>query len=173
MGFTTRSDPKVVVLGVGNILRRDEGVGVRVIQYLQDRYAFPGNVTLVDGGTAGLGLLSLIEGADHLIVVDAVQAGEAPGSLFVFTPDELSFQTAPQLSLHEIGLVEVLALLKAVGRRRPRTVIIGVQPEDISLWEPELTPTVRAQVPKLAALVLQELARLGVEATLTQRVPEV
>jgi hydrogenase maturation protease len=158
-------DPSIIVLGIGNLLRRDDGIGVRVIEALRERYALPPSVALVDGGTAGFGLLSLIEGADNLIVVDAVQAGDKPGSVFVFAPDEVPAPETPQLSLHEIGLLEVLTVLEAASGKRPKTVIIGVEPQDISPWEPQLTSTVQATVLKVMELVLDELGRLGVKIT--------
>jgi hydrogenase maturation protease len=158
-------DASIVVLGIGNLLRRDEGVGVRVIEALRERYAFPPNVALVDGGTAAIGVLSLVEGADHLIVVDAVQAGDKPGSVFVFAPDEVPEPETPHLSLHEMGLLEVLTVLEAASGKRPETVIIGIEPQDVSPWEPQLTSTVQATVLKVMELVLDELGRLGVKVT--------
>jgi len=146
-------------------LRRDEGIGVRVIQALSADYSFPPNVHLVDGGTAGLRLSPVIESADHLIIIDAVQTGEPPGSIFVFTPETVPARLVPQLSLHELGPLEALALVKATGGKTPETVIIGVEPEDLSPWNDELTPTLQAALPNVVTRVLDQLARCGAKAS--------
>jgi hydrogenase maturation protease len=155
---------RIVVLGVGNLLRRDEGIGVRVVQELAARYRFPPGVTLVDGGTAGLRLLSLIENADHLIVVDAVDAGATPGTVLVFGLDMAEVATTPAISLHEMGPLEALTLLEATTGRRPSTTIIGVQPADLSPWNDTLSEPVARALPEAVGQVLAELEKRGAEA---------
>jgi hydrogenase maturation protease len=150
-------------LGVGNLFRRDEGIGVRVLQELAVRYRLPSNVTLVDGGTAGLRLLPLLEHVDHLIVVDAVEAGVTPGKVLVFGPEMAETQVVPRLSLHEMGPMELLAVLEAISDRRLPTIIIGVQPADLSSWNDTLSEPVARALPRAVSYVLAELKRLGVE----------
>ena len=152
---------KVMVLGVGNILLKDEGLGVRVVERLKAAYTFPENVELVDGGTAGLDLLPVVEGFDRLIIVDTVKTSEPPGSIFRFTPDDIGVKVPYKTSLHQIGMVEVFAIAEALGRKMD-AVIIGVQPEDMSSWGLDMTPTIEAKVPEVMALVLKELSMLGV-----------
>ncbi len=154
---------KIMVLGVGNILLRDEGVGVRVVERLKAAYRFPDNVELVDGGTAGLDLLPVVEGVSRLIIVDTVKTSGPPGSIFRFTPDDINIKVPYKTSLHQIGMVEVFAVAEALGRKM-EAVIIGVEPEDMSSWGLELTPTIEARVPEIMALVLKELDALGVKA---------
>jgi hydrogenase maturation protease len=153
---------RVMVLGVGNILLRDEGIGVRVIERLKASYAFPENVEIVDGGTAGLDLLPVVSGVDHLIIVDTVKTGEPPGAIFRFTPDDIEVKVPYKTSLHQIGMVEVFAIAEALGKKI-NGVIIGIQPEDMSDWGLELTPTIEAKVPELMAFVLKELEALGIK----------
>ena len=93
---------KIMVLGVGNILLRDEGAGVRVVEWLDARYSFPENVELVDGATAGLDLLPIMEGVDHVIIVDTVKTDEPPGSIFRFTPQDINKKVPYKTSLHQI-----------------------------------------------------------------------
>lgn len=154
-------DRRVIVLGLGNILLRDEGVGVRVIERMQREYVFPENVTLFDGATAGLDLMPVIEGYDDIIIVDTVNAGEPPGSLFRFTLADVEKKVPYKTSLHQIGVLEMFAIAEAMGRRHD-AVIIGVQPEDMSSWGLELTATVEARVPEITGLVLKELEALGI-----------
>ena len=155
---------KIMVLGVGNILMRDEGVGVRVIERLAAEYDFPENVEVVDGATAGLDLLPVVEGFDNIIIVDTVKTGEEPGAIFRFTPDDIEIKVPYKTSLHQIGMVEVFAVAEALGRKMD-AVIIGIQPEDMSDWGLELTPTIEAKIPELIGFVLKELKALGIEPT--------
>lgn len=154
---------KIMVLGVGNILLRDEGIGVRVVEHLKEAYRFPDNVELLDGGTAGLDLLPVVRDVDHLIIVDTVKTNEPPGAIFRFTPDDIEVKVPYKTSLHQIGMVEVFAIAEALGRKI-NGVIIGIQPEDMSDWGLELTPTIEAKIPELMALVLKELEAVGVKA---------
>ncbi len=153
--------PRVMVLGVGNILLKDEGVGVRVIERLKASYSFPPEVELMDGGTAGLDLMPFMEGFQHVIIVDTVKTGEPPGSIFRFTPDDINVKVPYKTSLHQIGMVEVFAIAEALGKKLD-AVIIGIQPEDMSDWGLELTPTIEAKIPELIELVLKELEALGI-----------
>ncbi len=154
-----------MVIGVGNILLKDEGAGVRVVERLKEAYCFPGNVTLMDGGTAGLDLLPFVEGMDHVIIVDTVKTQEPPGSIFRFTPDDIDVKVPYKTSLHQIGMVELFAIADALGKSIGKVVIIGIQPEDISGWGLELTETIRARVPELVSLVVRELEAIGIKCT--------
>ncbi|HEX9861581.1 MAG TPA: HyaD/HybD family hydrogenase maturation endopeptidase [Nitrospirota bacterium] len=154
--------PHVIVLGLGNILLKDEGVGVRVIERMQRDYAFPEGVTLFDGATAGLDLMPVIEGYEKVIIVDTVKTGEPPGSIFRFTLDDIKLKVPYKTSLHQIGVVEMFAIAEAMGKKHD-AVIIGVQPFDMSSWGLELTPDIEAKVPEIIGLVLGELDALGIK----------
>lgn len=158
---------KVTILGVGNTLFTDEGAGIRVAEYLSERYTFDSGVSLVDGGTLGLGLLGVMSNADYLIVVDAVRKGGAPGSLYRLCGDEIPKRVFPKNSLHQVDLIEALTLCQALDKV-PETVVIGVEPLDIETFGIELTPTVSAKIGILAQMVLDELKRIGVAAPQTK-----
>ncbi|KNZ68456.1 hydrogenase maturation protease [Thermincola ferriacetica] len=150
---------KIVVLGVGNILFQDEGVGIHVIQALQ-KMNLPENVDVIEGGTAGLELLPLIEDYSHMIVVDAVNAGEKPGTLFRFKPDDVTgFPGNIETSVHQLGLLEVLQMGKLIGKL-PDTVIIAVQPKSFD-WGMELTPELQAKMPQIIDLVFKEIKKIN------------
>ncbi len=153
---------KVVILGVGNILLRDEGVGVRVIERLRQEYSFPEVVELIDGGTVGANLLPIIHSTSHLIIVDAIHSRQEPGSIFKLTPDELATQITPKASLHQVGLQEALHIARTLDGRLPATVIIGIEPDDASHWGLELTPCISSCIPQLIEIVLQELNALNI-----------
>lgn len=151
---------QVLVLGVGNILLHDEGVGVRVVEKLEAEYRFSDNVHLLDGGTLGLRLLDPIIQADLVIVVDAVQNGSAPGTIYRLTADDLNKRVTFKNSIHQLDLVETLAYAEMLDSR-PEAVIIGIEPSDISPWSVELTAPVAACVPTLVEQVLHEIERAG------------
>ncbi len=146
---------KTLILGLGNILMQDEGVGVRVVEAMRD-VPLPPGVDLLDGGTAGLSLLELMEGYDRVIVVDAVGAGAEPGAIFKLRPEDLAAMPNVQLtSFHQVGLMGVLQLAELVGQR-PEVVIIGVQPASLD-WGTELTPQLKDAVPRVIEFVLREI----------------
>lgn len=156
-------EDRIVVLGVGNILLRDEGVGVRVVEELQRRYTFPSNVRVVDGGTQGLWLLPTLQEADHLIVVDAVLGKGEPGTIYRLERDDLPKGLRAKQSAHDSDLVEALNLCSLLETGPRDVVVVGIQPEDIQPYGLELTDKVRAKTEDLITRVLEELRNLGVE----------
>ncbi|MDY6908404.1 MAG: HyaD/HybD family hydrogenase maturation endopeptidase [Thermodesulfobacteriota bacterium] len=151
---------KVLVLGVGNILLRDEGVGVRVIEALSEGYEFSDGVELLDGGTLGLRLLDPICEAQYVIVVDAVQNGRPPGTVYRLDAEELNRRVAFKNSIHQLDLLETLAYAEILGKR-PAVVVVGVEPGDLSPWGTELTGAVASKVPELIRCVLDEIEKAG------------
>jgi hydrogenase maturation protease len=151
---------KAVVLGVGNVILADEGVGVRVIEAFERDFVPPEGVTVIDGGTAGMELLEDLSRLDFLLVVDAIAAGKAPGELVRLAGDEVPVFFRRNLSPHGIGLSDVLASLEFLGTEPKETMILGVQPMSMAL-STELTQTVAVRVPELVAQVVAELSERG------------
>jgi hydrogenase maturation protease len=152
---------QILILGIGCILFRDEGFGVRIIEKLQERYEFPENVTLVDGGVLGLNLLSVLSSADYLIVVDAVRNRGNPGDLYRLEGDAIPERIREKNSLHQVDFLETLTVCQALDKV-PETVIFGVEPEDIETLSLDLTPATQARVDQVIDLVLDEVRQLGV-----------
>ena len=150
--------PKVLILGVGNILLRDDGFGVHLIQSLEET-AFPPNVQILEAGTVSHQLIPAFRSIDYLIVIDAVEAGDAPGSIFKFSPEDMNFHSEQKISLHQISLTDVLQMAELTGAK-PKTVIIAVQPKDVSTWGLELSDEVRMAMPKVKELVFDELKKI-------------
>lgn len=153
-------DQKILVLGIGNLLLRDEGVGIQVVNELITRYQFSENVDLVDGGTLGSRLIGVMSDCEVLIVVDAVKNGGPPGTLYRLEGEDLSLNSPTKHSLHEASFLETLLQCRFLGYEF-KTVIIGIEPEDISPWSDELTPPVQSRVPELVRAVLAEINRAG------------
>ena len=159
--FDDRYSPEIMILGVGCILFSDEGFGVRVIETIQDRYEFPDNVQVVDGGVLGINLLGVISKPDYLIVVDAIRNKGKPGDLHRLEGEAIPERIRAKNSLHQVDFLEALTLCQALDKV-PETVIIGVEPQDIDTMSIELTPVTRAKVDAVIDMVLTELDRLGV-----------
>lgn len=152
----------IIVLGVGNTLMQDDGIGVHAVRQLQRDYVLPAPVRVIDGGVAGWRLLEQIDGAEHLLVVDAVQGDQPSGSLYRLAPEELSIRRAASASAHTVDLADVLALAAQLGRL-PRTTILGIQPEETGTAGMGLTPALEAALPRLLQRVVEELRMLGCE----------
>lgn len=155
-----RSPRTVLVLGAGNILLSDEGVGVRVVEALQQRYQMPEQVELLDGGTCGMDLLDVIAGRDHLILVDAVNTGSPPGTVVRYADREFPAVFRTRTSPHQLGLADVLGLLTLLDSAPKRVTVIGVQPHSLDIGI-ELTPVVAARLDELVDLVTAELGSIG------------
>ena len=153
----------IVILGIGNLLWADEGFGVRAVEALHAGWQWPAEVELVDGGTQGLALLPIVQAASHLLILDAIDAGLAPGELAVFADDAVpAYLTAKKMSLHQTGFAEVLALAELSGQSPGRLVLVGVQPVELEDYGGSLTAPVRAQLPLALARALDILAGWGV-----------
>jgi hydrogenase maturation protease len=146
---------KTVVLGVGNVIMGDEGVGVRCAEWLESRV--PAGVVVIDGGTSTHELLGELENLDLLVIVDAVATASPPGTLVRLEGDHIPSAFSNKLSPHQHGINDLLANLALLGRSPKRLVLFGVQPKTIALGM-ELTPEIAAVVPALGARVLAELA---------------
>jgi len=157
-------EKRVLVLGIGNILLRDEGVGVHVVREMQRRN-MPDFVRLVDAGTAGLDILLSAEKARKLIVIDALKAGGEPGTVYRLRlkseqKDELirifGGKEASIMSLHQVGLVEALRIADRMQCAPKEIVIIGVEPKEVD-YGLELTNSVRRKILKIINTVLEEI----------------
>ncbi len=148
--------PGTRVIGLGNPMRGDDGVGVRVTQALMAEN-LPDGVQVVEGGTQGLGLVSLMEGWQRVILVDAADMGQDPGQFVRFTPQEARLLGDDlHLSAHEAGLRDALLLAQALNLLPDEIVIYGVQPARLT-WDDGLSPQVEAAIPALVGSILDEL----------------
>jgi hydrogenase maturation protease len=162
----------IVILGVGNLLMSDEGVGVHAITALEQNYTFPEGVRCVDGGTSTQELLGDLEDLDHLIVIDAVASGSPPASMIRLEGADVPHAFTTKLSPHQIGIADLLAMLTFTGHAPRRVVLLGVEPAVLRLGM-SLSPGVAARVPELCAEVVAELVGLGLTPHCRSTVREV
>ncbi len=151
---------QILVLGVGNVLYTDEGLGVRAVEALQQQYRFSNNVTLMDGGTLGMRLMDSMMHADYLIVVDAVLGGDTPTSVYRLTGDDLRKSLGFNDSMHQTDLVDTLIYCELAGSR-PDTVVIGMEPVDYHSMGTEVSPAVAQKLPDMCRIVLKEVEAAG------------
>jgi len=151
----------ILVLGLGNTIMTDDGFGVEVVTTLASRYHFLGEVTLLDGGTLGLDLLPYLEDVDSLLIIDALDMRDEPGKIFRLEGDEVPRAFASKLSVHQMGLQDLLAVAQLQGHAPRKLVVWGVQPECIEMGT-ELTATLAAAVEPMLICVLKELQGWGI-----------
>jgi hydrogenase maturation protease len=144
-------------LGIGNILLRDEGVGIHVIKAMQ-AIELSDNIELFDGGTMGLDLLNVVADRHQVVVIDAIQRDHEPGTVFSFSPDDFTPQGV-DISLHDIGLLETLRMSKYLGCAPQQIVIFGIEPKEMG-YGLDLSSVVAAAVPHVIQLVLAYLAKM-------------
>lgn len=152
--------PRTRVIGLGSPIMGDDGFGLAVLARLGERWQLPEDVELVDGGTWGMSLLPTIEDSDHVLFLDAINTGSAPGTVAVIERDELPKYFMLKLSPHQIDIREVLAACELRGTLPDVTEAYGAQPETIDM-STELSPALAARVDEVADLVGARLGRLG------------
>ena len=150
----------LLVLGLGNLLCGDDGVGAVAVHLLERRYRVPEGVQVLDGGTLGLSLLPLLEQARVAILVDAIRTGDPPGTLVRLEGDDVAPAVAARLSVHQVGVADLLEAARWRGRYPPRLILLGIVPESLELGV-HRTAAVEAALPSLVEAVVAEARALG------------
>ncbi len=152
----------ILVLGLGNTIMTDDGFGVRAVELLSSHYRFPEQVCLLDGGTLGLDLLPRLEGIERLLIIDALEMHAPPGTVFRLEGEEVPRAFAGKLSVHQMGVQDLLAVSELMGHLPKELVVWGVQPECIEMGT-ELTATTAAALEPVVAGIVGELRRWGID----------
>lgn len=155
---------RALVLGIGNVLWADEGFGVRAVEALHERFALPESVTLMDGGTQGLVLLADVTDRSHVLVFDAIDFGDAPGTLRVLRDRDVPAWAGAKMSLHQQSFMELLAIADLQGRFPPHLALIGVQPERLTDFGGSLSPCVAARLPEAIDCAVDVLRGWGFDS---------
>ena len=152
---------KILVLGLGNLLLQDEGLGIRAVERLQAGFILPGTVETLDGGTLGLNLLPYLKEARSLLILDAIDAGQVPGKLIRLEGDKIPAALSLKMSMHQVGLHDLLAAGSFADMLPERIVLLGIQPHSVD-WGLGLTPPVNAALDPLVYAAAAELRAWGI-----------
>lgn len=157
----TEKKEKVTILGVGNILLRDEGFGVHFIRWFSQRYKPEESVSIIDGGTLGYALIDIICSCDHLIVIDVLKAKDMPGSIYRFNTKEMQAHMPPPTTAHEVTFFDVLFKVELMDEL-PETLFLCIVPQEYGDMNMEMTPVMRDKFPVMEKFLLKELSKLNV-----------
>lgn len=147
---------KIVILGTGNELLKDEGIGVHVARILQTQHLLSGiGIEVIDGGTSP-DIWYLLDEVDKLVIIDAVKGGCEPGTIYRFTPEQIVAEKGVVTSIHQMGILENLSLMGLAGCKPRETVIIGVEPFEVGAGL-ELSPKLNKRMSKIIETVLKEI----------------
>ena len=147
---------KTVVLGMGNLLLKDEGIGIHVAHALQESPLPDGSdLRIVDGATSP-DVFFLLGEVDKLVIVDAARGGSEPGAIYRFLPEDITLECGAFTSVHQVSLIENLKLMQKLGQAPEEVVVIGIEPEEID-WGLELSPNLQQRMPRIIEVILEEI----------------
>lgn len=149
----------MLILGIGNTLLQDEGTGIHVLEALRQQYPEPVGTSYIDGGTLSFTLAGMVEDSDSLIVIDAAQLKQAPGTVACFIGEEMdNFLGKGKRSVHEVGLLDLLDMARLAERLPPRRALVAIQPETID-WGEQPTAAVSQAIPEAVAQIINLMER--------------
>jgi len=152
------------LIGIGNILLSDEGVGVHAVNAIKQRYTFSPHVEIIDGGTMGLDLLSYFEGRDKVLILDAVDFGEPPGHTGIIENNDIPSALDPKFSVHHIGLSDVLFAAKLMDIKPAEVCLVGIQPKSLDVGL-DMTDEINGKIDKLIDLSISKLKEWGINVS--------
>lgn len=156
---------RTTILGLGNILFRDEGFGVHFLNEMEKNYLFPENVKLVDGGTLGYGLLDTISSCDRMLVIDIIKSEDQPGCIYRFTQAEMELHLPTPTSAHEVEFFDVLLKVELMNKL-PETIFLCITPQEyVGKMDQTMTPLMYNSFPAMEKIFLKELAEWQVTPT--------
>ncbi len=150
---------KLLVMGIGNLLLTDDGVGVLAAQKLMEE-EFPENVTVMDGGTFTQDIFYLFEGYDTVLILDIVHANGEPGTIYRLSESDLVDNEKQRLSIHDIDLIDSVNMAELLLGKRPNLQVLGMEPADYTTWNVGLSPKVQAKFDDYLNVARKEIATL-------------
>ncbi len=154
----------MVIIGIGNVLQKDDGLGVYAASYLNDNYTFSQKIQIINGGVEGIHLLNVLEENDHVVVLDCLQLKDEPASIYAIPAEEISGYGLNNGGAHEIGILQCMDMMELQGKEIPEAIVIGIVPGEVT-FEFGLSPELIEAFDGYISVVLQYLAKEGIEHT--------
>jgi len=155
----------MVILGIGNVLQKDDGLGIYASTYLKRNYTFSKEVEVINGGVEGINLFSIFEENEHILILDSIELEDEPGSIYLIPSHELSGHGLNSGGAHEIGVLQCLDMLELQGKQQPKATILGMVPHHIT-FEMTLSQTITEAFEGYLNVALNFLKKEGIEAKL-------
>jgi hydrogenase maturation protease len=159
----------MVILGIGNILQKDDGLGVYATTYLKKNYTFSKNITIINGGVEGINLFSIFEESSNILILDALQLDDEPTSIYLIPSTELSGHGLNSGGAHEIGVLQCLNMLELQGKPQPNATILGMVPHHVT-FDIALSDTIKEAFNSYIQVALKFLKKEGIEVTLNETI---
>jgi len=154
----------MVIIGIGNVLQKDDGLGVYAASYLNDNYIFSKNIDIINGGVEGIHLLNVLEENSHVVVLDCLQLNDEPASIYAIPAQEISGYGLNNGGAHEIGILQCMDMMELQGKEVPEAIVIGIVPGEVT-FEFGLSPEIIDAFEGYISVVLQYLIKQGIEHT--------
>jgi len=151
----------MVIIGIGNVLEKDDGMGVYAATYLNENYAFSKGIKIINGGVQGINLFNVVEENDHIVILDSIGLNDAPASIYAIPAQEISGYGLNNGGAHEIGILQCMDMLELQGKPVPQTIVIGIVPAEVT-FEFALSDTLKDAFKDYISVVLQYLTKHGI-----------
>ncbi len=158
----------MIILGIGNVLQKDDGIGVYAATYLQKNYTFSPEVEIINGGVEGINLFSVVERSNKLLILDSLELNDEPGSIYLIPSHELGGHGLNSGGAHEIGVLQVLDMLELQGKPLPDATVLGIIPHHIT-FDMALSDTLTEAFEEYIKVALKFLKDSGIEAILKEK----
>ena len=159
----------MVILGIGNVLQKDDGLGVYASTYLKENYTFSEEVSVVNGGVEGINLFSIMEENDHVLILDSIEIEDTPASIYLIPSYELSGHGLNSGGAHEIGVLQCLDMLELQGKPLPKATILGIVPQHVT-FDMALSPAITEAFEGYINTALHYLKKEGIEAIKKEKI---
>ncbi len=157
-------DKRTLIVGIGNYIMTDDAAGIHAVEALRNAYQFPDGVELIDGGTKGIELLPYLEDADRMMLIDAVDMNDEPGTIKVIEEDKLKALMDLKFSVHQIGIPDMLFALEFKGIKPPEMCLVGIQPKSLEM-NTEMSEPINAAFGSLLDAIIERLAQWEINPT--------
>ena len=153
----------MVILGIGNVLQKDDGLGVYASTYLKKNYTFSKEIEIINGGVEGINLFSILEQNKHVLILDSIEVGDIAGAIYLIPSSELSGHGLNSGGAHEIGVIQCLDMLELQGKAQPKATLLGIVPKHVT-FDMALSDTIAEAFNGYIQVALNYLKEEGIEA---------